>query len=202
MDICSYRAVFHLERRIYRVDRVRLNPSGVPVRGVMWFLVLLVAVVLASALPLLRAPLHALPWYLRELALPGAAAALLTVLRVEGRPSHLAARALIAHLLAPRHVHGAGLARPPRHTWRPAELLILPDGSEAAMRRLRYTGPGAALVCVPHRRVEWRDGPLRRLLRHPQLTLRPMPGAPLSRAQVIELAKGASLRAGARSGGR
>jgi hypothetical protein len=35
MDIRSYRAVFDLERRIYRIDRLRLNPSGVPVRGVI-----------------------------------------------------------------------------------------------------------------------------------------------------------------------
>ncbi len=34
MEIRSYRRVFDLERRIYQVDRLRLNPSGVPVRGV------------------------------------------------------------------------------------------------------------------------------------------------------------------------
>jgi hypothetical protein len=202
VDIRSYRPVFHLERRIYRVDRVRLNPSGVPVRGVVWFLALLVAVALVGASPLLGAPLRALPWYVRELATPGAVAALLTVLRIEGRPSHLAARALLAHLLAPRHVHGSGGARAPRRSWRPGELLLLPDGSEAAMRRLRYAGPGAVLVCVPHRRVEWRDGHLGRLLRRPQLTLRPVAGPPLRRPQVIEMAEGGRLRVGARSGRR
>ena len=181
------------------MDRLRLNPSGVPVRGVVWFLALLVAFAIASALPLLGTPLRALPWYLRELALPGAASALLTVVRIEGRPSHLAAQALLAHLLAPRHVHGSGIAAIAHRIWRPGELLLLPDGSEAVMRRLRYTGPGAALVCVPHRRVEWRDGPLCRLLRRPQLALRPLPGPPLSRAQVIELAEGVRLRVGTRS---
>ena len=42
MEIRSYRRVFDLERRIYRVDRLRLNPGGVPVRGVVYFLVILV----------------------------------------------------------------------------------------------------------------------------------------------------------------
>ena len=38
IEIRSYRAVFDLERRIYRVDRLRLNPGGVPVRGVVYCL--------------------------------------------------------------------------------------------------------------------------------------------------------------------
>lgn len=202
VEIRSYRAVFHLERRIYRVDRLRLNPGGVPVRGIVWFLALLAAIALASALPLLGAPLRALPWYLRELALPGAGSALLTVVRIEGRPSHLAAFALFGHLISPRHVHGSGRPAAAHLSWRPSELLLLPDGSEARMRRLAYTGPGAALVCVPHRRLEWRDGPLCRLLRRPQLALAPLPGPPLDRAQVIELAEGVRLRVGARSGMR
>jgi hypothetical protein len=33
MEIRSFRRVFDLERRIYRVDRLRLNPGGIPVRG-------------------------------------------------------------------------------------------------------------------------------------------------------------------------
>jgi hypothetical protein len=31
----------------------------------------------------------------------------------------------------------------PGRCWRPEELLVLPDGSDARLRRLRYTGPGA-----------------------------------------------------------
>ena len=38
MEIHSYRRVFDLERRVYSVDRLRLNPSGVPVRGIVYFL--------------------------------------------------------------------------------------------------------------------------------------------------------------------
>src|ERR1700685_3026622 len=91
IEIRSYRAVFDLERRIYRIDRLRLNPGGIPVRGVVYFLAILLAVLLAARLPLLAVVARALPWYLRDLALPGASAATLTVIRVEGRPFHLAA---------------------------------------------------------------------------------------------------------------
>ncbi len=41
IEIRSYRAVFDLERRIYRVDQLRLNPGGIPVRGVVYFLAIL-----------------------------------------------------------------------------------------------------------------------------------------------------------------
>ena len=54
IEIRSYRAVFDLERRIYRVDQLRLNPGGIPVRGVVYFLAILAATLLASSLPLRR----------------------------------------------------------------------------------------------------------------------------------------------------
>ena len=102
MEIRSYRAVFDLERRIYRVDRLRLNPGGIPLRGVVYCLALLAGLALLGALPLVGAAVRALPWYLRDLVLPAGGAALLTVIRVEGRPFHLAAAALLRHALGPR----------------------------------------------------------------------------------------------------
>ncbi|MCW2969821.1 MAG: hypothetical protein JWO23_948, partial [Solirubrobacterales bacterium] len=95
MEIRSYRRVFELERRLYRVDRLRLNPGGVPIRGVVYFLALLAACLIVGVVPLLGAAARALPWYLRDLALPGATAVVLCVIRVEGRPFHLAAHAVV-----------------------------------------------------------------------------------------------------------
>ena len=60
-EIRSYRSVFDLERRIYRIDRVRLNPGGIPVRGVLYFLAILLAVAGASRVPLLGEAVRALP---------------------------------------------------------------------------------------------------------------------------------------------
>jgi hypothetical protein len=141
-EIRSYRSVFDLERRIYRIDRLRLNPNGIPVRGVLYCFAILLALTLGARVPLLGPAVRVLPWYARDLLLPGGGAGLLTLIRLEGRPFHLAAAALLRHALEPRHLSGMLPAAPPGRRWQPPELLFLPDGSDAAPRRLRYTGPG------------------------------------------------------------
>ena len=197
IEVRSYRRVFDLERRIYRVDRLRLNPGGVPVRGVLYFLAILCAALLAGHTPLMAVVWRALPWYVCYLALPGAGAAVLTMIRVEGRPFHLAAHALVRYGFAARRL--AGLRRATvGERWHPDEILMLPDGSDAAMRRLRYTGPGAVLVAVTHERAgrQTQHGRPGRVLpgRGPALTLRGLPDhRVLNRARVIVLARGAAL---------
>lgn len=166
MEIRSYRAVFDLERRIYRVDRLRLNPSGVPVRGVVYFLILIAAILLVGRLPLLEQMAGVLPWYIVDLALPGLSAALLTVIRIDGRPSHLAIRSLARFRLGASERGGVCARRSgsrptfgaPGGRWCQQELLLLPDGSDMRMRRLRYTGPGAVRVTVSHARGEGSAG--------------------------------------------
>jgi hypothetical protein len=196
MEIRSYRAVFDLERRIYRIDTLRLNPAGVPVRGIVYFLALLAGIAVCARVPPLRAVASALPWYLLYLALPGASAALLSVIAIDGRPAHLAARALLRHRISPRRSVGLratrfGRGAEPGARWRPREILLLPDGSDARLRSLRYTGPGAVLVAVAHERVEssaLAGGRARLTVR--ELADRPRP----VRGQVIALAYGARMR--------
>jgi hypothetical protein len=186
IEVRSYRRVFELERRIYRIDRLRLNPGGVPVRGIVYFLALAALGALAGGTPPLSLAARALPWYVRMLALPGILAALLTVIRLEGRPFHIAAWALLRYWSRPHRL--AGLERPASVgvRWRPSELLLLPDGSDAVLRRLRYSGPGAALVAVAHERTRRRRGR--------DLVVRGLPnGAPLARAEVVALFAGARL---------
>jgi hypothetical protein len=124
IPIASYRSVFDLERRIYRVDRLRLNPSGVPLRGVLYFLVFLLAALLARTLPLLGVVLGVLPWYACDLALPVGGAVLLGAIRIDGRPAHLAAWALLRYACAPARL----IAGRPAHTrscsWCPHELVV------------------------------------------------------------------------------
>jgi hypothetical protein len=196
-EIRSYRSVFDLERRIYRIDRLRLNPGGIPVRGVLYCVAILAGIALTGQAPLVGGAVGAIPWYLRDLALPVGGAALLAMIRVDGRPFHLAAEALARYALGARHLAGMRPCAGPGRRWRLGEVLSLPDGSEARLRRLRYTGPGAVLVVVAHERAEWRAGALGRVLGHPQLTLRELPGrrAP-ARGQVIVLTHGARLRTG------
>jgi len=158
IEIRSYRSVFDLERRIYQVDRLRLNPGGVPLRGAAYCLALLLLALLVAALPLLGALARVLPWYVRYLAGPVGGAALLSAIRIDGRPFHQAAWALLSYAAGPRVVLGDRSAHGVGRRWRPGEMVVLPDGSEGRLRRLRCTGPAAVRVNVAHERVEWRRG--------------------------------------------
>jgi hypothetical protein len=198
MEIRSYRRVFDLERRIYRVDRVRLNPGGVPVRGVVYFLALLLLLVLMARLPLIGVLARVVPWYLRDLALPGLLATLMALVRIEGRSFHLAARALLRCALGSRSLVGLdersrGAEFVSGGLWRPAPLLMLPDGSEGRLRRLRYRGPGALLIAVAHQR-KLRRGPLVALGLRAHLSVRQTPEVerPL-RGEVVVLERSGRL---------
>jgi hypothetical protein len=198
MEVRSYRRVFDLERRIYRVDRLRLNPAGIPVRGIVYFVVILGLALLIARLPLLALVANGLPWYLRDIALPAGCAALLSVIRIEGRPFHLAAQALFRHRAGWRRLSGLRPCGPsscafPGARWLPGRIVMLPDGSEGRMRRLRYTGPGAVLVAVAHHR-QLRGGALELLGRRPCMVVRQRLGArPPRRGQVIVLERAAQL---------
>ncbi|HEX3391633.1 MAG TPA: hypothetical protein VHS55_03645 [Solirubrobacteraceae bacterium] len=169
-EIRSFRAVFDLERRIYRIDRLRLNPTGVPVRGVVYFLAVAACLLLVCRLPLLGAGASAAPWYLREVALPAGLAALFTLITIEGRPFHLAAFSLLRFALAARELSGLRPRGAADRWLLPGELVLLADGSDARPRRLRYTGPGRV-------RIRGR-GP--------------------ARGKVVVLERGARLKVGAR----
>jgi hypothetical protein len=195
MEIHSYRRVFDLERRIYRVDRLRLNPGGVPLRGVVYFLTTVLVALAVGKLPLLGVAAQAMPWYLRDLVLPGASAALLTVIRVEGRPFHLAVRALLRYRLDTAS-SSTGACRGRGGRRHPGDITFLPDGSDSRMRHLRYTGPGAVLIALQHERAALARGPVRATwpLRPAAVTVRELPGAcPLVHGQVIALGPRAQL---------
>jgi hypothetical protein len=206
MVIRSYRKVFDIERRIYRIDRLRLNPGGVPVRGVVYFVVILIGALVAGRLPFLGTMASLAPWYLRVIAAPALIAALLSVIRIEGRPFHLGARALWRCWVGSRWWARTGPARRPGSRWHPAELVLLPDGSDSRMRRLRYTGPGAVRVSLAHERVgtaiQSGSVGIGRGGRRPALVLRPVPGAEALRdGQVIALSEGVRLLVRPRSEG-
>jgi hypothetical protein len=198
-EIRSYRRVFDLERRIYSVDRLRLNPGGVPVRGVVYFLSILAAAMLVGRLPMLGAIAQQAPWFLRDIALPTAAAIVLTAIRIEGRVFHLAAHAVLRYWFGPRHLAGTRRCARVGERWSPEEIVMLPDGSDARLRGLVYRGPGAVLVSVEHDRggrATERDTVGRvRLGVGPALSLnRVLDARPLEERQVISLASGARLR--------
>jgi hypothetical protein len=198
MVIRSYRRVFDLERRIYRIDRLRLNPGGVPVRGIVYFLALLLLALALEHVAPISLLARVVPWYVRDLALPAMSSAVLAVVRIEGRPFHLAARAALGCGFGPRRIvalgHGCRPAHPARAIWRPPPLLMVPDGSDHRMRRLAYRGPGALLIAVAHER-RLRRGPLAMLGVRPQLALRELHGVERpARGEVVVLDRKAQLR--------
>jgi len=191
LEIRSFRTVFALERRIYRLDTLRLNPTGVPLRGIVYAAALVVLALIAGALPPTDWLDALVPWYARDIGLPLAAATLLGAIRLEGRPFHIAAAAMLGHTLGRRHLHALAPGSPRGARWHPPELLLIPNGSDACFRRLRYRGPGAVLVDQPHLRAEWAS-PARA-----DVTLHPLAGTSRG-AKVLELAAGAVLEVRAR----
>ena len=195
IEIRSYRRVFDLERRIYSIDRFRLNPAGIPVRGVVYFLGAVGSTLAVTAMPLLGAVPQMIPWYVRDLALPAAAATFLCAIRIDGRTFHLAARGMLGLLASPRSMSGLAGRSAAGQRWIVPELMMLPDGSDPHLRRLRYRGPGAVLVQVEHRRegIGERD---RIGVAGARTTLRlsgPPRGRPLARGKVVALEGDGSL---------
>jgi hypothetical protein len=196
VEIRSYRRVFDLERRIYRIDRLRLNPAGVPVRGLVYLLALIAVALVVSRAPLLGSLARNCPWYARDVLAPGLVATLLAVIRIDGRAFHLAARAILRFRFGPTRLVRLGsgdvsAGTPVGARWTPPTLLMLPDGSEAAMRRFRYKGPGAVRLNARHRR-ERRRGLRARLTRRPHVVVHGAPGATACR-EVIVLERDACL---------
>lgn len=194
IEIRSYRAVFDLERRIYRVDRLKLNPSGVPVRGIVYFLTMLGCVLAIGRLPLLGLPAELVPWYLGDVLLPGGMAWILTVVTIEGRPFHLFARTLLRYGVGSHELAGLKPSSASARQWHPGELVMLADGSDACLRRIRYRGPGTVLVKVAHARTICNRGSVEHWLQRPHVTLASSPAsAMLAEGQVIALPRGARL---------
>src|SRR3954449_9081664 len=135
VEIRSYRAVFDLERRLYRIDRLRLNPSGVPVRGVVYAALLVVGVLVAERLPVIGWRVRALPWQARYAAVPGLGAVLLTILRIDGRPAQSALGSLARFTLGPRHLRAFAACPRPGACWTPAPMGVIDDGGPPARFR-------------------------------------------------------------------
>jgi hypothetical protein len=196
MEIRSYRRVFDLERRIYRIDQVRLNPGGVPVRGIVYALVAIAATVICSRLPVIGMLLEPVPWFLRDLVVPAAVGSLLAVLRIDGRSFDRSLHALSRCALGPRRVSVRACgARDVASRWHPPALLMLPNGSEHRLRRLRFDGPGAAHVITRHRCEAQRARLPKRLRSGARVALvAPTRVEEGARGSVIILDRGARLR--------
>jgi hypothetical protein len=191
-EIRSYARVWDLERRIYRIEGLRLNPGGIPVRGVCYLIAAAIGVVLARHAPLLGGLLGDVPWYALDVAFPVALATLLGAISIEGRPFHLAAVGLL-------RFRASRIARPRQEgrAWSPQDVHVLIDGGEHRLRAVRYDGPGAVAIAVPHEISERRPRiPVRGVRLLVELTAA---GAARARPQrqLVWLAPGVRLRVSA-----
>jgi hypothetical protein len=158
LRIRSYRQVFRIDRRIYRVDRWTIPvPGGVPLRGIFYFVAALAALVALGAVPLIGALVGGLSAPLRYVVLPLGVAVMGLQAAPDGRLAHRFAWDWL-RLRLRRRRRSAGRPLPldgEPLSWA-AELPHRADEHSPGLRRARVRGPATVyfrdLVDVGRRR--------------------------------------------------
>lgn len=180
ITIRSYRVCFDLERRIHKVDQWRLPlPYGLPLRGLVYGLVLLTSMFVLSRLPVLGAMLGALHPAVRYIAFPFTGAYLLLRWKVDGRSPHATALSWLRMRLEPRRVV-AFRAAPPQGPVTLGVVTVAPDERGARLRRGVIHGPARVVLRYP----------VRARARGGTLYIRDSGGAPLRRGKHVRVRKG------------
>jgi hypothetical protein len=149
--IRSYRLVFRRRWRIFRIQNWRIPlPGGLELRLLGYWLACLAIIAVLAHMPLVGLPLAAAPASLRLLALPIAAAWLLSRWEVDGRAPHRALAGLLGWRLRPR-VLAAGRRCPVAGaTFAPLRRLVLaPDLGAAEYPHGQIHGPARVLLRYP-----------------------------------------------------
>ncbi|HEY1833808.1 MAG TPA: hypothetical protein VGG08_05170, partial [Solirubrobacteraceae bacterium] len=142
---------------IYAIDRLRLNPGGVPVRAVVYVLVAALAMLVLRRIPLIGAVIQIVPWFVWDLALPLFVGAAFSQFSIDGRPFHLAALSCLSFCFGPRELAGMRPVVTAASRWDPHDVVLIPEGSEARMRSFVYRGPGLVSVVVHGSLTEIRE---------------------------------------------
>jgi hypothetical protein len=181
--IRSYRRVFEVDRRIYRVDRWALPvPGGVPLRAVGYYAAAVLVVILAGSLPGLGELVSGVSAPVRFVVLPLAVAVLGTQAAPDGRAAHrFAWDWLSLRLRAHRRSSGRVVALEGEPVLWDAELALRWDGEGAQLRHGRVRGPAKVVFHVPVRLSAHRG----------RLLVRPRPEGEVP--QAVVLCPGATL---------
>lgn len=180
VQIRSFRVCFRLERRIHKIDRWRIPlPFGVPLRGLGYAGVALLAILFAARLPLAGDVLGLLPAPFRYAILPAGAAYALTRWEIDGRAAHTAGLALVRMRLEPARL-SAFRPVPPLGQVSFDDVTIAADARGARLRRAEVAGPARLIVRYP---VTARE-------RRGRLVLERGAGEPLWRGTEITLRAG------------
>jgi hypothetical protein len=147
----SYRLVFRRRWRIFRIQGWRIPlPGGLELRLLAYWLVSLAWISLLGRLPLFGAIVSTAPASLRLLALPIAAAWLLSRWEIDGRPPHRALAGLLVWRLRPRTVAGLRRVAPEGTKLAPlGELALAPDLAAPSYPRGSIRGPARLLLRYP-----------------------------------------------------
>jgi hypothetical protein len=151
LTIRSYRRVFEVDRRIYRVDRWALPvPGGVPLRGLGYFAAAVGLVVGLGAVPGVGELVGVLSPPLRYVVVPLAVAVLGTQAAPDGRTAHRFALDWLRLRLRARR-RSAGRAVPlegERVPWHGVRAVRW-DGDAAQVLRGRVRGPARVTFSAP-----------------------------------------------------
>src|SRR4051794_39361905 len=149
--IRSYRRVFEVDRRIYRVDRWALPvPGGVPLRAVGYFAAAVLAGGVLGALPLTGGLVGGVSGPVRDVGLPLGVAGLGTQAAPDGRTAHRFALDWLRYRWR-GHRRSAGRVVALEHEpvrW-DGELAVRWDADSAELHRGRVKGPARVTFNVP-----------------------------------------------------
>jgi hypothetical protein len=151
MVIRSYRRVFEVDRRIYRVDRWALPvPGGVPLRAVGYFAATVLVVIFAASLPGLGELVGEISPPIRFVVIPLAVAVFGTQAAPDGRAAHRFAWDWLRFRLRARRRTG-GRVVPLEGEPIPwdANLPLRPDGHGTQLRHARVHGPAKVTFTAP-----------------------------------------------------
>ncbi|HWT92076.1 MAG TPA: hypothetical protein VN238_03700 [Solirubrobacteraceae bacterium] len=183
--IRSFRIVFALERRLFKIDRFRLPFAyGLPLRSLAYAAAAVVAVAAAGSLPVAGAAVGAVPPPLRFVIAPVLISAAMTRLRIDGLPAHKAARLWAIHAIAPSLTVGFRPVRVSAVDRISDPLVLVADPHAPALRPAVIRDARQIAVRVPARASA--DGQT--------LTLTQTPGPALRQPKRIRVAAGARVR--------
>jgi hypothetical protein len=151
MVIRSYRRVFEVDRRIYRVDRWALPvPGGVPLRALGYFAATVLVVILAASLPGVGELVGEISAPIRFVVIPLAVAVFGTQAAPDGRAAHrFAWDWLRLRLRARRRCTGRVVALEGEPIQWDADLPLRPDGDGTQLHHARVHGPAKVTFTVP-----------------------------------------------------
>lgn len=151
--IRSYRRVFEVDRRIYRIDRWALPvPGGIPLRAVGYFAATLLLLILLSALPATGDLVGTISAPLRFVVIPLAVAVLGSQAAPDGRAAHRFAIDWVGLKLRARRRSAARVLplEDEPVLWH-GDLGVTWDQHGTRIARARVTGPARVTFNVPIR---------------------------------------------------